>query len=104
MSTVLKQHSRGILLQANGDCPDRVHSDQMVHRKVRREAGPQKRWPKALRTKLNQGGLSGSSPLRYMVLIITRREAGPRERRLKMLKGEMENLFRKPRDLVGKLA
>jgi hypothetical protein len=35
-----------------------------------------------------------------MVLVKARREAGPRERQLKVLKGELENNSRKPRDLV----
>jgi hypothetical protein len=39
-----------------------------------------------------------------MVLIIARQEAGPCEKWPKMLKGELENNSRKPRDLVGKLA
>jgi hypothetical protein len=38
-----------------------------------------------------------------MVFVMARREAGPRERWPMMLKGEMENNSRKPRDLVGKL-
>ncbi len=46
MSTVVKRHSRGILLQDKGDCSDQVHSDQMVLRTVRWEAGPLKRRPK----------------------------------------------------------
>jgi hypothetical protein len=37
-----------------------------------------------------------------MVLAVVRREAGPRERQPKMIKGELENNFRKPRDLVRK--
>jgi hypothetical protein len=39
-----------------------------------------------------------------MVLVMARWEAGPHERWLKMLKGELENNSRKPRDLVGKQA
>jgi hypothetical protein len=38
-----------------------VHSDQMVFGTVRWEAGPCERWPKALKTKLAQGGSSCSS-------------------------------------------
>jgi hypothetical protein len=38
-----------------------------------------------------------------MVLRILRQERGPLSRRPKMLKGELENNSRKPRDLVGKL-
>jgi hypothetical protein len=49
----------GIMPQAKGDCPDRIHSDQMVVGTVRREAGPGERWPKALKTKLVQGGAIG---------------------------------------------
>jgi hypothetical protein len=50
--------------KAKGDCPNRVHSDQMVLGTVRREAGPCERWPKKFKTKLAQGGPSGWSPLR----------------------------------------
>jgi hypothetical protein len=39
-----------------------------------------------------------------MVPVMARQEAGPQERRLKMLKGELENNSKKPRDLAGKLA
>jgi hypothetical protein len=56
--------SRGILQQAKGDSPDRVHSDQMVLGTVRREAGPCERRPKELKPKLGQGGPSVSTPLR----------------------------------------
>jgi hypothetical protein len=52
MSIVLKRHSRGILLQAMGDCSERVHSDQMVLGTARREAEPQEMQPKVLKTKL----------------------------------------------------
>ncbi len=51
-------------VQSQGDCPNRIHSDQTILRIVRREAEPCERWPKALKTKLTQGGPSGSSPLR----------------------------------------
>ncbi len=64
MSSILKRHSRGILLQAKGDCSYQVQSDQMVFGTVRREAEPRKRWPGALKAKLTQGGPSGLSPLR----------------------------------------
>jgi hypothetical protein len=64
MSTVLKRHSKGILLQAKEGCSNPVHSNQMVLRTVRREAGSQERLPKALKTEPNQGGSSGSSPHR----------------------------------------
>jgi hypothetical protein len=50
-----KKLKRG-LLQAKGFFSDRVHSDQMVLGIVRQEAGPQERQPKALKTKLTQGG------------------------------------------------
>ncbi len=63
-SPVLKRHSRGILLQAKRDCCDRVHSDQTILRTDKQEAGPQERRPKALKTKLTQGGPSGLSPFR----------------------------------------
>jgi hypothetical protein len=39
-----------------------------------------------------------------MVPGMVRHEAGPQERWPKMLKGELENNSRKPRELVGKLA
>jgi hypothetical protein len=51
MSTILKRHPRGILLQAKRDCSDGVHSDQMVLTTVGQEAGPQKMQPKALKDK-----------------------------------------------------
>ncbi len=64
LSTVLQRHSRGVLLQVKGDCPDPVHSDQMVLRTVRREAGPHLRWLKALKNQGSSKRISGSSPLR----------------------------------------
>ncbi len=36
------------LQKAKGECPDRVHSDQMVPGPVGQEAGPCEMWPKAL--------------------------------------------------------
>ncbi len=63
--TAQKRHSRGILHQAEGDCPDWVHSDQkMVLWTVRWEAGPHERQVQAPKTKLAQRGPSSSSPLR----------------------------------------
>ncbi len=59
----------GNFAASKGNCLDLVHSDQMVLRTVRREAGPRKRRPKA----------------------------GSRERWPKMLKEELENNSRKPR-------
>ncbi len=47
-----------------GDCPGKIHSDHMVLRIVRWEAGLHERWPKALKAKLAQGEQSGSNPLR----------------------------------------
>jgi hypothetical protein len=64
MSTVLKDTQGGFAPQAKGDSSDRVYSDQMVLGTVRRETGPQKSQTKALKSKLAQGGPSGSSPLR----------------------------------------
>ncbi len=64
MSSDLKRHLKGILLQAKGDCSDRVYSDQMVLGTARREAEPLERWAKALKTKLTQGGPADLSPLR----------------------------------------
>jgi hypothetical protein len=39
-----------------------------------------------------------------MVLVMVMQEAGPRKRQPTMLKGELENNFSKPRNIVGKLA
>jgi hypothetical protein len=39
-----------------------------------------------------------------MVLVMVRLEAGPRERWPKTVKGELENNYRKPWELVRKLA
>jgi hypothetical protein len=70
-----------MLQQTMGDCPDRVHSDQMVLMTVRQEGEPRERRSKALKTKLAHGGPSGSSPLR---------PGGSRERWPQTLKGELE--------------
>ncbi len=59
-----KETLKGDFKVSQGNCPDRVPSDQMVLGTVRREAGPCESWPKALKTKLAQGGPSGLSPLR----------------------------------------
>jgi hypothetical protein len=59
--TVLKRHSREILLQSKGGCSDWVRSNQMVFGTVWQEAGPQERQSKVLKTKLAQGGPSGST-------------------------------------------
>jgi hypothetical protein len=48
--------SWGKLQQPQEDCPDGVHSDQMVLGTVWQEAGPRERWPKALKTKLTSRG------------------------------------------------
>jgi hypothetical protein len=64
MGSILKRLSRGKLHKAKRVCPNRVHSDQMVHGIVRREAGPCERRPKVLKSKLAQGGPSELSPLR----------------------------------------
>jgi hypothetical protein len=74
----------------------------MVFRTLTREAGPQERWPKVLKTKLTQVGPSGSRPLRSDGNCDD--QAGPLERSPKTLKRELENNCGKPRDLVGKLA
>jgi hypothetical protein len=63
MSTILQRHSRGILLQAKEDFSDRVNSDKMILRTVRREAEPQKKRPKVLKSELIRGGPPGLSPL-----------------------------------------
>ncbi len=99
-----KRLSRGILQQAKGDSSDRVHSDQMVLGTVRWDAGPCEKQPKALKTKLAQGGPSDSSPLRSDGSHDGKAGVGPRERWPKTLKGELENNSRKPRALVRKLA
>jgi hypothetical protein len=88
------------LQKSPGDCLDLVHSDQMFLVTVRQEAGPCERPPKALKTKLAQGGHQAQVHSDQMVLVMARREAGPRERRPKMLKGELENNSRKPRELT----
>jgi hypothetical protein len=77
----------------------------MVLRKVRWEAGPHERWPKALKTELAQGGHQARVHSDKMVLMMARQEAGPRDEWwTKTLKKKLENSSRKPRDLVGKLA
>jgi hypothetical protein len=38
-----------------------------------------------------------------MVIMMARQEDGPCERHAKILKGELENISRKPKDLVGQL-
>jgi hypothetical protein len=48
--------SRGILQQAKEDCPDRVHSDQIVLGTIKQEAGPSERRTKVLKTKVAQEG------------------------------------------------
>jgi hypothetical protein len=63
MSMGLKRHSRGILLQAKGNCSDRVHSDQMVLRTVKWQAGPKERRPKD-----TQGELSGDRQKKVRLL------------------------------------
>ncbi len=94
----LKRHSSGIIPQAKGECPNRVHLDQIVAGTVRQEEGSGKRQPKALETKLTQGGTI------RMVPVMVRREAGCLERRPETLKGELENNSRKARDQVLNLA
>ncbi len=58
-----KEALKGNFTTSQGDCSDRVLSDQMVLRTVRWEAGSRKRQPLALKHKLTQKGPSGSSPL-----------------------------------------
>ncbi len=48
-----------------------------------------------------KGGCQAQVHSDQMVLVMIRWEAGPHERWSKMLKGELENNSRKPRDLVG---
>ncbi len=64
VGTILKRLPRGKLHKSKGDFLDRLFSDQLILRTVRREAGPRERFPKALKTKLSQRGPSGSSLLR----------------------------------------
>jgi hypothetical protein len=56
-----KSSEKEKLHKAKKDCLNHVHTDQMVLRTVRREAGPCERQPKVLKTKLAQGGPSGLS-------------------------------------------
>ncbi len=55
-TTVLKNSQEGKLHKAKKDCPDQVHTDQMVLGAVKREAGCHERRPKVLKTKLAQDG------------------------------------------------
>ncbi len=55
MTIILKRHSRGILLQAKGDCSVQVHLGQIIIRTVRQEAGPRETQLKVLKTKPDQG-------------------------------------------------
>ncbi len=55
MSTVLNT-LKGYFTASQGDFSDSVHSDQMALGTVKREARPQKRQPKELKSKLTQGG------------------------------------------------
>jgi hypothetical protein len=86
MSTILKKHSRGILQQPKGNCPDQVHSDQMVLGTVIQEAGLCERWRKMLKTKLAKGGHQARFHSDQMVLVMAKQEAGPCERWPKTLK------------------
>jgi hypothetical protein len=93
-----KETLKGDLQKAKRDCPDHVHSDQMVLWTVRQESGPHERQSKALKTKLAKGG----EAIRLestQIIMMAGREARPCERPPKMLKGELENNSRKPRDL-----
>jgi hypothetical protein len=73
----------GIFPASQGDGSNQVHSDQMVLATVRWGAGPKKRWPKVLKTKLTQGGPSGLSPLCQIVLMMARWEVGGGQRHSK---------------------
>jgi hypothetical protein len=75
----LSGSSSEILQQAKEDYLDRVHSDQMVLRTVRREAGPCERWPKVLNTKLAHGGHQIQVHSDKMGLVMARQEARPHE-------------------------
>jgi hypothetical protein len=60
-----KRHTAGeFYIKQRGNCLGGVHSDQMVLKTVRQEAGPQERWPKALKSKLAQEQPSVLSPHR----------------------------------------
>ncbi len=92
MSSILKKHSREILLPAKGNCSDQVLSDQMVLGTIMWEAGPQKRRPKPLKAELTQGGPSGSSPLRTDCSCDGQAGVWARERQPKTLKEELEKI------------
>ncbi len=79
MSTVLQRHSRGVLMQVKGDCPGPIHSDQIVLRTVRREAGPDLRWPKALKNQDSQRGYQAPVHSDQTVLVMAWWEAVPHE-------------------------
>jgi hypothetical protein len=66
-----------------------IVSTKMVLGIVRGEAGPHKRQPKALNTKIAQGGHQARAHSDQMFLMMARREARPRERWPKTLKGEL---------------
>jgi hypothetical protein len=51
-----KKTLRGDFAIGKRDCPDQLHPDQMVLGTIGREAGHRERRPKALRTRLTQGG------------------------------------------------
>jgi hypothetical protein len=64
MSTILKTLQGKFPCKPSGTVLIESIQGQMVLGTVRREAGPQKRWSKALKSKLTQGGSLDSSPLR----------------------------------------
>ncbi len=43
-------------MKLKGDCPDQVHSDQMVLKTVRQEDGPSEHWRNKVKTKMSSRG------------------------------------------------
>jgi hypothetical protein len=94
-SIILKRHSRGILLQAKGDCSDRVHSNQMGLRTVRWDLDLKRGGQKRSKLSLLKGvGPTGLSPLRSDGSC-----DGKAEGWTSLEEGERENNSMKPRDL-----
>jgi hypothetical protein len=74
------------LLQAKGNCSDRVHSDQMVIRTVRRKGWTSREAAEGAQTKLTQGGHQAQVHSDETVLVMARQEAGSCERQRKRSK------------------
>ncbi len=67
-----KKSLKGEFAKTKGNCPDRVHSDQMVLGTMRKETGPCETQPKALKAKLTKGGHQARVHLDQMVLVMAR--------------------------------